>query len=46
MKSYSIQKKKGRPKKNVKVRTIDNLRGLKGYSYSHNEGKRIYFKKE
>jgi hypothetical protein len=43
--AYKI-KKTGRPKQDVKFRTIRNFKALKGFKFDKIDKNKIYFKKE
>jgi hypothetical protein len=44
--AYTIKQKQGRPRQNVKYRTIRNFKALKGFEFQEIKGKKIYFKKK
>ncbi len=43
---YPIKRKKGRPKKEEKYRTLKNYKALKGFSFDRIKRNKVYFKKK
>jgi hypothetical protein len=44
--AYKQKLKQGRPRQDVKYRTIRNFKALKGFEFQEIKGKKIYFKKK
>jgi len=44
--AYNIKAKQGRPRQDIKYRTIRNFKALKGFEFHEIKGKKIYFKKK
>lgn len=44
--AYKIKSKSGRPRQDVKFRTIRNFKALKGFEFHEIKKNKIYFKKK
>ena len=44
--AYKLKAKQGRPRQDIKYRTIRNFKALKGFEFHEIKDKKIYFKKK